>query len=175
MANPFLGEIQVFANTFVPAGWLICDGRVLSVQQYTSLFSLIGNYYGGDGRTTFALPNLVGRIAISQGQGGGLSNYTIGAQVGSATASVSQQQMPSHVHPVQLGVKTSTNSTAAPSATSNVVIDPSFNGFVAPPSSAAFATSAVVPTGGSQPHPNAQPTLAMVYCISMGGDYPQFG
>jgi len=174
MANPFVGEIQVFANTFVPRGWAICDGSLLLVRQNTPLFALIGATYGGDGQTTFAVPNLVGRVAISQGQGSGLSNYTIGTPVGSTTASVSQQEMPAHAHPMQLGIKTSTNSTAAPSATSNVAIDPNFNGFVAPPANTAFATSAIVPNGGSQPHPNAQPTLAMVYCIALEGDFPQF-
>jgi microcystin-dependent protein len=175
MAFPFVGEIQVFANSFVPNGWAICDGSILQVRQNTPLFSLIGSTYGGNGTTTFALPNLVGCVAISQGQGPGLSNYPIGASVGSATASVSQQEMPAHVHPMQLGIRTSTNSTAAPSATSNVAIDPNFNGFVAPPANTTFATSAIVPNGGSQPHPNAQPTLGMVYCIALQGDFPSFG
>ncbi|MDB5656938.1 MAG: hypothetical protein JWQ94_4551 [Tardiphaga sp.] len=173
--NPFVGEIQAFAINFVPSGWAICDGRTIPLQQNTPLFALIGATYGGNGTTNFALPNLIGRVAFSQGQSPGLANYPIGVQVGSPTASVSQQEMPSHVHPVQLGVRSSTNRTATPSATANCVVDPAFNGFVAPPSNAAFATSAVVPNGGSQLHPNAQPTLAMVYCISLQGQYPQFG
>ena len=175
MANPYIGEIQVFAVAFVPENWIICDGSLLQIRRYVNLFALLGTTFGGDGKTTFGVPDLVARVAFSQGQGPGLSNYKMGTVVGSTNVTLSPEEMPVHVHPMQLGVKSSTNSTAAPSATSNVVIDPSFNGFVAPPSSAAFATSAVVPTGGSQPHPNAQPTLAMVYCISMGGDYPQFG
>jgi microcystin-dependent protein len=175
MSDPFVGEIQVFSYDFVPNGWAICDGHTIPIVQNPALYSLIGTAYGGDGRTTFAVPNLVGHVAFSQGQGPGLANYTIGEPVGSATASVSQQQMPSHTHSMQMGDKTSTNGTAVPSASSNVAIDPSFNGFVAPPANAVFATSAIIPIGGSQPHPNAQPTLAMVYCIALVGDFPAFG
>ncbi len=173
--EPILGEIQVFAYDFVPRDWAICDGRLFPVRQYSALFSLIGANYGGDGRTTFAVPNLIGSVAFSQGQGPGLPDYAIGESVGSATASVSQQQIPSHTHPMRLGDKTSTNGTAAPSTTSNVAIDPTFNGFVKPPSNTVFATSAIIPNGSSQPHPNAQPTLAMVYCIALEGEFPRFG
>ena len=174
MAEPFIGEIQAFAFGFVPKGWEMCDGSVLPIQRFSTLFSLIGTIYGGNGTTNFALPNLVGRVAISQGQGPGLANYIIGDQIGGSTASVSQQQMPSHVHPMQLGSTTSTNGTPGPTGGSNVAIDPSFNGFVAPPSDTTFATSAVIPFGGSQPHANTQPTLAMVYCIATEGAFPAF-
>jgi len=173
--EPILGEIQVFSYDFVPRDWAICDGRLLPVRQYTALFSLIGIAYGGDGQTTFAVPNLMGSVAFSQGQGPGLTDHRIGESVGSATASVSQQQIPTHFHQMRLGDKTSTNGTAAPSAASNVAIDPTFNGFVKPPSNAVFATSAIIPNGSSQPHPNAQPTLAMVYCIALEGEFPRFG
>ena len=174
MANPYIGEIQVFAVAFVPENWIICDGSLLQIRRYVNLFALLGTTFGGDGNTTFGVPNLVARVAFSQGQGPGLSNYKIGTPVGSTTITLSPEEMPVHVHPMQLGVKSSTNSTAAPSSTSNVAIDPGFNGFVAPPANTAFATSAIVPNGSTHFHSNHQPTLAMVYCMATTGEYPHF-
>ncbi|MBC7586411.1 phage tail protein [Tardiphaga sp. vice352] len=174
MSDPFIGEIQAFAFGFVPKGWALCDGSLLPIQRYSTLFSLIGSLYGGNGTTTFALPNLVGRVAISQGQGPGLVDYAIGDVLGSSTVSVTQQEMPAHLHPMQVGTTAATNSTPGPTGGSNVAIDPSFNGFIAPPSNTTFATSAVVPAGGSQSHPNVQPTLAIAYCIALQGVFPSF-
>jgi microcystin-dependent protein len=174
MADPYVGEIQAFAFGFVPKGWAMCDGSLLPLQRNATLYSLIGTTYGGNGTTNFALPNLVGHVVISQGQGPGLANHIVGDVLGEKTASVSQQQMPSHIHQMQLGSTTSTNSTPGPTGGSNVAIDPSFNGFVAPPGNTEFASSAVIPFGGSQPHPNTQPTLAMVYCIATEGVFPAF-
>lgn len=174
MTDSYLGEIQAFAFGFYPANWLPCDGRMIAIQKNPALYSLIGLNYGGDGATTFALPNLVGRVAMSQGQGPGLQPYRIGDAPGEMGVTLGVDEMPSHSHGLQLGNKASPNATAAPSAESNVVIDPAFNGFLPPPATVTLATNALTMTGNSQPHPNAQPTLAMIYCICVDGIYPSF-
>ena len=101
MANSFLGEIQVFAFGFCPAGWFPCDGRSLSVSQYAALFSLIGTYYGGNGTTNFNLPNYIGKIANGQGQAPGLSPYGMRQQTGASTETLSYQEMPMHNHGIR--------------------------------------------------------------------------
>lgn len=172
--DPFLGEIQVFAFNFAPRGWAVCDGSLLSIQQNTALFSLLGTTYGGDGRTTFALPNLKGQVAVSQGQGTGLPFYSIGEQIGANAVTLVAQELPSHTHSMRLGAASSPNATAAPSAQSNVLVDPTFNGWAAAPGNTTFAPNAIAAAGNSQPHANMQPTLTMLYCIATQGNFPQF-
>lgn len=174
MSDPYIGEIQAFGFSFAPAGWLPCYGQLLSIQQYSPLYSLIGTSFGGNGTTNFALPNLVGIVAMSQGHGPGLSNYFIGMPIGSETVNVMIAEMPAHSHTLQLGDKASANSTAAPTAGTSVAIDPTFNGFLPPPADTPLAFSAMGSTGGSQAHPNNQPTLAMIYCIATVGQFPSF-
>ena len=174
MSDPFIGEIQAFAITYPPKGWAICNGALLPIRSNTPLYSLLGTQFGGDGTTTFGLPNLVGRVAISQGQGPGLQNYQIGENVGEASVTLSTPEIPIHAHNMQLGNGTITGGTAGPSATSNVAIDPSFNGFVAGPGNTSFSPGAILPSGGSQAHANAQPTLALIYCIALDGIFPSF-
>lgn len=174
MSNPYLGEVQAFAFGFVPANWVMCDGRLLSVQQFAALYSLIGTTYGGNGTTNFAVPNLVGSLAMNQGQGPGLSSRTIGQHVGSNTENLTIGEMPAHVHGLQLGARLSSEATPGPTGSSNVAIDPGFNGFVAPPATTTLSANAMTMTGGSQGHPNTQPTLAMVYCIATSGMFPSF-
>jgi microcystin-dependent protein len=174
MSDPYIGEIQAFAFGYYPKGWLPCFGQILPIQQYTPLFSLIGTFYGGDGARTFGLPNLVGKVAMSQGQGPGLGPYRVGDTAGSVSVTLQVGEMPMHTHPLQLGNKISPNATAGPQAGTGVALDPNFNGFLAPPPDTAFAPSSVGPTGGSQAHPNTQPTLAMIYCIAYEGEFPQF-
>ncbi|MBB5048942.1 microcystin-dependent protein [Rhodopseudomonas rhenobacensis] len=175
MAQPYIGEIQAFAFGYCPEGWLPCYGQTLSIQQYTPLFALIGTAYGGNGSSTFMLPNLVGRVAISQGQGPGLSPYQVGDQPGEAGVALQIDQMPWHTHSLQLGSKGSANATAAPAAGSSIAVDPNFNGFLPPPADTTFAPGAMGLSGNSEPHPNIQPTLAMIYCIATQGEFPSFG
>jgi microcystin-dependent protein len=174
MSDPFLGEIQAFAFGFVPKGWALCNGAVLPLRSYTALYSLLGTQYGGNGTTTLALPNLTGRVAISQGQGPGLPGYVVGEDVGGPAVTLGIAEMPTHTHGLQLGAATAPEATPGPSAASNVAIDPTINGFVAPPTTTAFSANAIVPIGGSQSHDNRQPTLALVYCIAVDGIFPQF-
>jgi microcystin-dependent protein len=182
MSDPFLGEIQAFAFDFGSGGlkssanWLPCNGQLLPVGPYAALFSLIGTYYGGNGTTNFQLPNLNGQIAMSQGQGPGLSDRKIGEQTGSMTETLQWSEMPIHAHSLQLGIKTAANATPGPGTSgSSAAIDPNFNGFVAPPAQVQFAANGMGITGGSQAHPNNQPTLALYYCIAITGIYPTFG
>src|SRR5215831_4185389 len=101
MANPFLAEIRIFTGNFAPKGWALCDGQILSISQNTALFSLLGTTYGGDGKSTFALPNLQGRAPMFWGQGPGLSLHDIGEQGGSDTVTLLQSEMPAHPHNLQ--------------------------------------------------------------------------
>jgi len=174
MADPYLGEIQAFAFGFYPYKWLPCDGRLLSVRQYAPLFALIGTYYGGNGTVNFALPNLVGTVAMSQGQGPGLSMRNIGEEVGSNTENLTIQEMPAHKHGLQLAKSGAAGATPGPTGTSNVAMDPTFNGFLPLPATTTFSPNAMTMSGGSQAHPNDQPTLAMIYCICTDGIFPTF-
>ncbi|MDB5616351.1 tail fiber protein [Tardiphaga sp.] len=175
MTDSYLGEIQAFAFGYYPNNWLPCDGRPMAIRQNAALYSLIGTSYGGDGTTTFLMPNLVGRVAMNQGSGPGLPSHSVGDAPGEMTVTLGLNEMPSHSHGLQLGNKTSPNGTPGPSATSNVAIDPGFNGFMPPPVLTTLAKNAVTMAGNSQPHPNAQPTLAMIYCICVNGIFPSFG
>lgn len=180
MADPFVGEIQAFPFPWAIDGfnttWLPCLGQLLPIQQYSPLFALIGISYGGNGTTNFALPNLNGAITVSQGQGPGLQNRILGKSIGAATVTLTSAQMASHTHAMQLGSKTAQGATAGPvAAGTTAAIDPSFNGFVAPPPNTTLAPNAITSTGQGLPHDNTQPTQALIWCIAYGGTFPVFG
>lgn len=180
MSDPFVGEIQAFPFPFAGAGfnnaWLPCLGQLLALQAFVPLYSLIGTYYGGNGTTNFALPNLNGSVAISQGNGAGLTPRVIGEVVGSSTVSLVSDQMARHTHALQLGKANATNATPGPGTASNLVaLDPgSFNGFVAPPGNLTLSANAVTFTGQGLPHDNMQPSQALVWCIAYAGIFPSF-
>jgi microcystin-dependent protein len=166
---PFLGEIRMFGGNFAPAGWQFCHGQLLSIAENDTLFNLIGTTYGGDGESTFALPNLQSRVPIHQGQGPGLGSYTIGEMAGVETVTLTTQQIPVHNH--------AWLASAGP-GTSN---SPQNNVLASPPVAKLYRAGApsdpmsptmVQPFGGSQPHENRQPYLAISYIISMSGDFP---
>jgi microcystin-dependent protein len=178
MSDPYIGEIQAFAFSFAASGfnggqWAPCLGQQLQIRQNTPLFSLIGTAYGGDGATTFNLPNLNGHIVVGQGQGPGLSDRLLGQSFGEAQLALSTDEMATHTHPLQLGTGTTGSPSPRPSAGA-VLLNPVFNGFVNPPSNTTLAPSAVGMAGGGQPHQNMQPTLVLVYCIALTGIFPQF-
>jgi microcystin-dependent protein len=176
MSDQFVGEIRLVPYNFAPQGWAFCQGQLLPIAQNTALFSLLGTFYGGDGRSTFALPNLQGRVAVGMGQGSGLSAYTIGQAAGSATVTLLQSQLPTHTHSVP----------AAPAGAQSVTPGPAFafsstgrggRPAYALPSDeqadpATFSSSSVGLAGSSQPHDNVMPYQVLNYIIALIGIYP---
>ena len=169
MASPFVGEIRLFAGNFAPAGWMVCDGRLLPIVENETLFQLIGTTYGGDGQETFALPDLRGRFPLHQGAGPGLSSYVIGEITGTESVTLTAAQMPAHTHQAHAAVAgndvlpaghvwaaDADGNTAAYSSTSDTLM----------------AAGAISDAGGSQPHENVQPFLVINYIISLFGVFP---
>lgn len=169
MSEPFVGEIRMFAGNFAPRGWAFCDGQLLAVSQNDALFSLLGTIYGGDGRTTFGLPDMRGRIPIHAGQGPGLSQRRLGAKAGAENVTLTVNQLPSHTHPMEAATETAT--TANPSnafvATGNAI-----ELFIGDPPDSNFASSAITNVGGSRSHTNIQPFLCIHFIIALFGIYP---
>ena len=179
MSDPYVGEIQAFPFPFATGGfnqaWLPCFGQILALQQFVPLYSLIGTYYGGNGTTNFALPNLNGAVAISQGTGPGLTPRSIGETLGSSTVSLVSDQMARHTHTLQMGARGSQNAAAGPGTASNMAaIDPGFDGFVLPPGNLTLSANAVTFTGQGLAHDNIQPNQAIVWCICYSGIFPTF-
>ena len=168
MSNPYVGEIRIFAGNFAPVGWALCDGQLLAISQNEVLFQLIGTTYGGDGVTTFALPDLRGRIPVHQGQGSGLSSYVIGQSGGAESATLTTAQLPIHTHAAWAasGVgHISEPQGAIPAAHRDYPVFDSAPG-------AAMAASALASSGGSQPHENMAPFLGVNFIISLFGIFP---
>jgi microcystin-dependent protein len=176
MADPFVAEIRMYPFNFPPKGWSFCDGQLLPISQNTALFSLLGTFYGGDGKSNFALPNLQGSAPIHAGQGPGLSLYDLGQQGGSETVTLLESEIPGHTHAMM----------AAPtivSADSNIVKDNSLgkssqgNAYTpydgANVVQMAFQTLSVA--GGSLPHNNMMPYLTLNFCIALQGVFPPRG
>lgn len=179
--DPFIGEIRMVGFNFAPNGWALCNGQLLSISQNTALFSLIGTFYGGDGVQTFALPNLQSRVPVHQGQGLGLSVYTIGQAGGTENVTLVANQMPSHNHTV--GVSNLAGSASDPTnnllaqANTGTPRQPNLNvpNFVPPPATGSLAPTAVSMAGGNQPHPNIQPYLCVNFIIALQGVFPSRG
>ena len=169
MSEPFVGEIRMFAGNFAPRGWAYCEGQLLAVSQNDALFSLFGTIYGGDGRTTFGLPDLRGRIPIHAGQGPGLSDRRLGAKAGSETVTVSVNQLPSHTHPVQFDsvAGNETNPADALPAAS-----PSIRNYRPAAQNVDMSTNSVTSVGGSQSHTNLMPYLCVHFIVALFGIYP---
>jgi microcystin-dependent protein len=171
MSEPFLGEIRMFAFNFAPKGWAQCNGQLLPINQNTALFALLGTTYGGDGQTTFALPNLQSRVPIHQGQGGGLSSYIMGEPTGVETVALTASQMPVHTHLVQCN--TGGGNQASPSG--NLPAVESTGTSLDYSNTAANATMNATMNqnaGGGVPHTNIQPVLCVNFCIAMSGIFP---
>jgi microcystin-dependent protein len=171
MATPYVGEIRPFCGNFAPVGWALCDGSVLSIATYQVLFTVVGTTYGGNGQTTFALPDLRGRAVISQGNGAGLSGYVMGQQVGAEAVTINTAQMASHTH--SFAATNTAGNTATPSPTVVLAGTPSglpiYDGSATP---VALSPQAVTSAGASHPHNNRQPYLAITYIIALEGIYP---
>jgi microcystin-dependent protein len=174
MSNPYLGEIRPFAGNFAPRGWNFCNGALMSIAQNNALFALLGTNYGGDGQTTFGLPDLRGRVALSQGQGPGLTNRVLGEQGGEETVTLTIATMPSHMHAVIAdsgaadGVPPTGLVPAAPANNALFYLPPNVGTQVDQP----LAPDTCQPTGGSQPHNNIMPIVAINYIIALEGIFP---
>lgn len=183
MSEPFIGQIQMFGFNFNPRGWAQCDGQLLPIAQNSALFSLLGTIYGGDGRTTFALPDLRGRVAIHQGSGPGLTNRTIGSRSGSERVTLNETQIPSHDH---VASATSTANAVTPAGNANVaegnvwandagVSSATYSSATANATMGDGAISTEVNVqnaGGGQSHENMQPFLTINFCIALVGLFP---
>ena len=168
--EPYLGEISMFAGNFAPRGWALCNGQLLSISQHSALFSLLGTFYGGDGRTTFALPDLRGRVPLGSGLGPGLPNFQTGQRGGAATTTLSGANLPSHTHAVTVAGASTPGDTASPES-AVWASDPGAYGRSADVQMASDAVQ-VTPTGGSQPVDNLQPYLAINFIIATTGVFP---
>lgn len=169
MPLPFLGEVRIFAGNFPPQGWAFCNGQLLAISQNTALFSLLGTTYGGNGQTTFALPDLRGRVPVHPGQGPGLSQRDLGEQIGSETEALSVNEMPQHAH--SLGASAA-NGNRDQVAGGVMARSPSAIPQFGAAADTTLATSAVTTTGLSQPHNNMQPYLTLSFIIALQGVYP---
>jgi microcystin-dependent protein len=180
--DPILGTISIFAGTFAPKGWALCDGSILSISSNTALFSLLGTTYGGNGTTTFALPDLRGRVPIHQGQGPGLSFYNLGQSGGVEQVTLTVSEIPAHNHPATGKVATGGDDVLTDISAGNLLASESRGGgdalniYNTGAGTSFMADNSVQvtvgPTGGSLPHENRQPYLALNYIIATQGIYP---
>ncbi|MFC4163614.1 phage tail protein [Epilithonimonas zeae] len=169
-SEPFVGQIMFVPYNFAPVGWRDCDGSILSIAEYSTLFQLIGTTYGGNGQTTFALPDMRGRVVIDDGNGAGLSPYVLGQKGGTETVTLTVNQMPSHTHNVvgsNLNGNSSSPTNAVPANTR--ILDPEYSDAT---SDTTMKTNTVSNNGGSQPHNNMMPTTAMKCVIATEGIFP---
>ena len=170
MAEPFVGEIRMFAGNFAPRGWAFCDGQLLAVSQNDALFSLLGTIYGGDGRTTFGLPDLRGRLPLHAGTGPGLSPRRLGAKSGAEKVTLTVNQLPSHNHEFR-----GTNDlSASPNPSSNVVSrSTSVDGYIRNEvANQNLNSDTLTHIGGSRSHTNIMPYLCVHFIIALFGIYP---
>ena len=165
MADPFVGEIRMFGGSFAPQGWAFCNGQLVQISQYDALFNLIGTTYGGDGQSTFALPNLQGRVPVHQG-----ATFVMGQAAGAETVTLTLNQMPQHSHTLQASMNPGNQTNPPGNALAAVVAGSAYVQGIA---NVALASGSVSPApGGSQPHGNLQPYLCVSFIISLFGIYP---
>ncbi len=162
MAEPFLSEIRLFSFNFPPKGWAFCNGQFLPINQNQALFALLGTTYGGNGQTTFALPNLQGRLPIHTGNG-----HTLGEAAGSSAVTITQQTMPTHIHALQANTNNGTQAGPA-----GALLSAYLNGYTQPTDLRTLMPQTVTNVGGSQPHENRQPYLTVNFCIALQGIFP---
>jgi microcystin-dependent protein len=167
--TPYVGQIMAFGGTYAPQGWALCDGSLLPISQYETLFNLIGTTYGGDGQNTFALPDLRGRVPLHQGQGPGLSSYVLGESGGVEDVTLSVNQFPQHTHPAMVSPNPGTSPNPAGAFWAGSPVNIYTDGAAA---NAAMAATSISASGGSQPHNNMLPYLTLNFCIATEGIYP---
>lgn len=176
--DEYIGIIKIFAGNFAPRGWALCNGQLLSISQYTALFSILGTTYGGDGRTTFALPDLRGRVAVGEGTGPGLPPVNLGDLAGEPTHTLIQNEIPAHTHGALVSSADAAQSAATagaaiatPGSSSGRSFTPTL-GFNTSTPNTVLNPATISPTGGSQPHNNMQPYLGVNYIICLDGVFP---
>lgn len=169
MSEPFVGEIRMFAGSFAPRGWAFCDGQLLAVTQNDALFSLFGTIYGGDGITTFGLPDLRGRVPLHEGTGPGLSPRRLGSKGGSEQVTLTTNQLASHSHDWNANTTDATDTNPAGKVLAAPV---GLRFFEQANQNASLASSTIANTGGSQPHSNLMPTLCVHFIVALVGIYP---
>jgi microcystin-dependent protein len=179
MSEPFIGQIMTCGFNFAPVGWALCDGQILAIASNTALFSLLGTTYGGNGQTTFALPDLRGRVPVHQGQGPGLSSYDLGEVTGTESVTLVSTEIPAHTHLAASAVNAAASSLAPTDTPADSVLTGGggINIYNAAPDgttkmNAGMVTTQVQPAGGSQPHNNLQPLLCINFCIALQGVFP---
>lgn len=164
MAQPYVGEIRMFGGNFAPAGWMFCEGQLLPISEYETLFNLIGTTYGGDGQSTFALPDLRGRVPMHFG-----NSFTLAETGGVESVTLTVSQIPAHSHPMLATLNTATGSAPTGAVTGQVGATQIYR--EATPTSA-MSPNAISSTGGSQPHENMQPYLCVNFILSLFGIFP---
>ena len=177
MSNPYIGEIRLFAGNYAPVNWHLCDGTLLPISGNEALFSLIGTAYGGNGVNNFALPDFRGRVGINQGQGTGLSNYTLGQNGGAVDVTLTSATTPAHTHALITAGSAATSPTAGPGVTfanttgQNVMY---INNGASGTTQTSPAATTIGNSGSGLPHENLMPGLSVNYIISLAGIFPQF-
>lgn len=169
IANPTIGEIAMFAGNFAPVNWHFCDGSLLAISQYQALYSVLGTMYGGDGSSTFALPDLRGRVPISMGQAPGLSYYPIGERGGAESIALTTSEMPSHSHSLEASSSSGTSATPVgnyPAVNQEGIQQYGSSG------GGTMSTGAIADSGGGASHENRQPFLTINFIIALNGLYP---
>ena len=168
MSEPFVGEIRMFAGNFAPRSWALCDGQLLAISQNQSLFSLLGTIYGGDGRTTFGLPDLRSRIPVHAGTGPGMSFRRLGSKSGSESVTLASTQLPSHTHALQ----GSSDSATTPDPSGNVFARSSGDAYGSDFSASNMNGAALGSRGGGRAHTNLMPSQAVNFIVALFGVYP---
>ena len=175
----YVGEIRIFAGNYAPENWVFCKGQLLAISQFDVLYSLIGTTYGGDGQTTFAVPDLQSRVAVGQGQSAQGTEYAVGMAAGTEKVSLLSPQMPVHQHPIlNAGINAITGGTGQTSPAGAYFGNSGASAYATTNSgqklNANSVTGQSTPAGGGQPHGNIQPVLALNYIIALQGIYPSF-
>lgn len=170
MTDPFVAEIQMFGFTFTPDGWAQCNGQVLPISQNTALFSLLGTTYGGNGSSTFALPDLQDRVPLHPGQGPGLSHYDLGQTGGSHAVTLVLAEVPAHTHQVSAAGGPGSRQASPDAAVWGESEEEPWSS--AAPGTAMSPMGTAI-AGGGQPHPNTMPSLVLNFCIALRGVFPQ--
>ena len=170
MSEPFLGELRLFPYNFAPTGWAMANGQTMAISQNTALFSLLGTTYGGNGTTTFQLPDLRGRVPVSMGQGAGLSPYVLGETLGVESVTLLVSQMPEHNHNVNANAAKANQPSPIGHypATDAAGVTAEYSAAT----SGIMNANMITQVGGSQPHENRQPTLVLTWCIAVQGIFP---